>query len=398
MNELPLPKGFAFAGVSCGIKDTAGVLDVALFRSDVDAVGAGVYTQNIVRAASVIRNEQITPSDRLRAVMITSGNANACTGDRGHRDNQQMADWLADQLECESAQCLTLSTGIIGEYLPMDKIQTGIAEVNEQAAPTSEGFDQASRAILTTDLGPKVAGCRVELSEGPITILGTAKGAGMIAPNMATMHCVLMTDAALQVDVADRVLRTAADVSFNSISVDGHTSTSDSMLFLANGQSSSRPLSEADLTTFRTALNDVSIQLAKMVPSDGEGSSHLITIQVSGTSTDEDAKMIARTISESALVKTAVTGNDPNWGRFVSAAGYAGVEFNVNEVGLAINGLTIYENGQPIEFSDAEVSQSMKDNFECVLDLCVGVGPGKSTFWTSDLTCDYVRFNSDYHT
>lgn len=398
MDDLRLPLGFRYAGVCCGIKQAKDALDIALFCADDNAVAAGVYTQNRVRAASVLRNEQLTPSEQIRAVMITSGNANACTGTRGETDNQTMADQLADRLGCQANQCLVLSTGIIGEFLPMEKLQTGIGNAAEALSHSNEAFHRASLGMLTTDNGPKVVNRVVRIGEQEVRIAGAAKGGGMIGPNMATMHAVVMTDAVLEREAASRLLSDVTEVSFNAISVEGHTSTSDTSLLVASGKAGTSPLHGDDLATFFNAYREASIELAKLIPSDGEGSSHLITINVSGANSISDARRVAKTIAHSALVKTAVTGADPNWGRIVSAAGYADVEFDPSELSLSINGQAIFAAGQPLSFDEAALSQSMSENFETILDVQIGTGSIATTFWTSDLTCDYVKLNSEYHT
>ncbi|MFG0331973.1 MAG: bifunctional ornithine acetyltransferase/N-acetylglutamate synthase, partial [Maioricimonas sp. JB049] len=237
-------------------------------------------------------------------------------------------------------------------------------------------------------------GRQIELDSGRIALSGACKGAAMIAPNMATMLAVLMTDAVLSPEQAQQFLSRAVDRSFNSISVDGHTSTSDTVLLLANGASG---VTVSDESTFQAALNDTCSELAQMIIRDAEGAGHFVTIDVTGLPDDRQAHRIAKVVAESMLVKTAITGNDPNWGRIVSAAGYAGLPFDEADVTLTINGTTIYEQGVPLEYPEETVSQSMAQG-EVFIDLAIGTGPGKSRFWTSDLTSEYVRLNSEYTT
>ncbi len=395
---MKLPQDFEFAGVACGIKHDPQKKDVALILSRRAAVGAGVYTQNIVVAAPVVLDRQRTPAADIRAVVVNSGNANACTGQRGMQDAQAMSRQTADLCGLSAKQVLVMSTGIIGEFLPMEKITSGITAARADLAPASKGFLNASQAILTSDRGPKTAERSLSLGGRSIQLSAMAKGAGMIGPNMATMLAVITTDAALTVDDAQRLLQTAADKSFNCISVEGHTSTNDSMVLLANGAAGGEPLAGEELTIFQASLEALCIELAKMIPDDGEGASHLIEIEVLGCRTIRGARQIAKCVAQSALVKTAVTGCDPNWGRIVSAAGYAGVDFAADEVALSVNGFSLYQDGAPAAFDAAAVSDSMRQHRETKIKLTVGSGPASALHWTSDLTVDYVRFNSEYHT
>jgi glutamate N-acetyltransferase/amino-acid N-acetyltransferase len=289
---------------------------------------------------------------------------------------------------------------VIGEFLPMDKIEQGIMAAAVKLGRTDAALESAARGMMTTDQGHKMAGRAVRLSGGEVQITGIAKGAGMIGPNMATMLAVLMTDAALEPDVAQRVLKAAADESFNCISVDGHTSTSDTVLLLANGAAGRGPLDAGsdDLDRFLAALMEVCVELAKAVAADGEGASHLITIEVGGCADRASALQIARTIANSPLVKTAVTGCDPNWGRVVSAAGYAGVPFDPAAMSLRLNGTLLYQRGAPVEFDAEAVSRSMRESRDTLVELSLGEGDAAARFWTSDLTAEYIRINADYHT
>ena len=395
--EMKLPAGFSYAGVSCGIKES-GKKDLALLRSEVPAVAAGVYTQNVVRAASIDWNRQITPTDHLSAIVVNSGNANACTGEDGFRNNQQMAASVAKQLECTSGQICIMSTGVIGRQLPMDCVEKGIRNASQQLGSRLEDFKDASEAILTTDKGAKTACRTLEFDDGLIQIAGMAKGAGMIGPNMATMLGIVVTDASLTPTVAQDVLRRAADESFNCISVEGHTSTNDSLVLMANGQSSVSLKHWKALEKFTECLKTLCVELATQIPADGEGASHLIAIKVCGAPSDSDADQIARAVGMSNLVKTAVAGADPNWGRITSAAGLTTVSFKPEDLCLAINGTTIFDRGSPIEFDESRLSQSMKENFETSVDIRVGGGAGEARHWTSDLNEAYVKFNSLYTT
>ena len=394
-----LPEGFEFAGVSAGIKGDSAKRDLSLILCREGATAVGVYTQNLFFAAPVRWDRERTPSRDIRAVVVNSGNANACTGERGWQDTVQMAEWTAEACSATADQVLVMSTGIIGKFLPMPIIEMGIRSAATQLGTDRVDFEAAADGILTTDRSRKVGTAQVELSDGTIVnIAAMAKGAGMIGPNMATMLATVLTDASLSPTDAESVLKNAVDVSFNAISVEGHTSTNDTVLLLASGARTSSPLAGADLERFAVALTEVCIDLAKMIPDDGEGASHLIEIQLTGCCTESDARRIARTIADSALVKTAVTGGDPNWGRIMSAAGYSGVDFAVEKSNLWINGTQIFADGAPVDFDDATVSASMKANRVTKLTIQLGEGDAGATFWTSDLTIEYVNFNADYRT
>jgi glutamate N-acetyltransferase/amino-acid N-acetyltransferase len=394
----PVPQGFRLAGVHCGIKSNAAKEDLTLIVTDTDGVAAGVYTQNLVVAASVIQNRAKTPYESFRAVVVNSGNANACTGERGATDSREMARLAAEAIGAREGQALVMSTGIIGHFLPMEKIKNGIATAAAKLGTNSESFDSAVRGITTTDKFLKTASRSVEIGGQPIQITAMAKGAGMIGPNMATMLCVVMTDAALSAAVAQELLTHATERSFNCISVEGHTSTSDTALLLASGATGVALANESDRAAFQHALDDVCIELAKLIPSDGEGATHLITLDITGCATRADAHRIAKTVANSPLVKTAITGNDPNWGRIVSAAGYAGVPFDPEQATLTINDVLIYESGMPAAYDAKLVSESMRDHHEVRIVLAFREGEASVRFWASDLTVEYVNFNSDYST
>ena len=395
---LPTPLGFRFAAVHCGIKSDPRKEDLTLIVCDGPTVAAGVYTQNIIYAAPVELDRQRTPADNIRAVVVNSGNANACTGERGLRDAAEMARLAAEVCDAGEEQALVMSTGIIGRFLPLEKIARGVAAAAKKLGSDEPSLLAAARGILTTDNGVKAASRSLERTSGPLHITGFAKGAGMIGPRMATMLAVVVTDAALTVADAQAALTAAVDESFNCISVEGHMSTNDTVLLLASGAACDAPLQGEELAQFRAALCDTCIDLAKAIPSDGEGASHLITIDVRGCKSRDDAHRIAKTIAESALVKTGIAGADPNWGRIVSAAGYSGVTFDPRGVELKLNGFLLYQNGAPVEFDEAVVSQSLRANRDTSIELRLSEGGASARFWTSDLTVDYVRFNSDYHT
>lgn len=394
---IHVPKGFRMAGVSCAIK-ASGKKDVSLIVADEDAVAAGVYTQNKVVAAPVVLCRERTPGSSARAVIVNSGNANACTGDQGDQDADRMCQVTAKTLGISPQQCLVMSTGIIGVPLPMSNVEKGIQLASEQLGDSQQHFLDASDGILTTDKARKIASCEFALGDRVIRIAAMAKGAGMIGPNMATMLCQVLTDAPLDAKDAQAVLARVANRSFNNISVEGHTSTNDTMLLLASGKAGGPKLTGAEIDAFEAEITTLCIDLAKQIPTDGEGASHLIEINVSGAASDVDARAIGETIASSNLVKTAVYGSDPNWGRIVSAAGYANCSLDAQQVNLSINGIELFRQGQPIEFCEKSASRSIAENPTTVIEIVVGSGPGACTHWTSDLTVEYVRFNSEYTT
>lgn len=394
--QFNVPQGFRYSGSTCGIKKS-GKPDLALIVADEACPAAGVYTTNVVHATSIDWNRTVTPSGKVRALVVNSGNANACTGEQGERDNREMASLVAKELGCEPNQILVMSTGIIGEFLPMEKLRSGIPAGIQKLAAGGEKFLEAATAIMTTDQYRKTHSRTIQIGNSQITFAGMAKGAGMIGPNMATMLSCFVTDAALSAEQLQDALAYAADRSFNAISVEGHMSTSDALVLFASGKSGVKLEGESYLR-FREELTEACIGLAKLIPNDGEGATHLIELQVSGCRSEADARLIARNIANSALVKTAILGADPNWGRIVSGAGYAGVQFDPKKVSLKINGYAIFENGSPTKFDASLVSKSIADQRDTLLQLSLGEGTAKTTFWTSDLTVDYVKFNSDYHT
>lgn len=398
-----LPVGFRFAGVSAGIKTKANAKDITLIVSDGPCVAAGVYTTNQVVAAPVVVSRSRTPSNTVRGIVVNSGNANACTGEQGHKDAIEMTKLAALAVDptgkLTSEQFVVMSTGVIGRFLPMDKIEKGVREAAKELAATEQGYLNACDGILTTDIARKIGDRTFQLGGQETHIVGMCKGAGMIGPKMATMLAILITDAPLEPAQAQRLLQAAANKSFNCISVEGHMSTNDSMVLLAAQPSENRPaISGDEEKLFSEQLNTLSIELAKKIPDDGEGATHLIEIHIDGANNDADADAIARSVALSNLVKTAITGGDPNWGRIVSAAGYAGVPMRPDLTALEINGLPVFAKGEPLPFDAAEVSSSIKASKLTRIHLRVGLGPGEAMHWTTDLNTEYVRFNSEYTT
>ncbi len=393
-----LPQGYKAAGVYTGVKRNPNKKDLTLFVSETPAVAVGVFTQNLVVAAPVKLCKARTPSSSIRAVVANSGCANACTGSQGEKDAAQMAAKTAQICGLDENEVLVMSTGVIGEMLPLEKIAAGIIDAARQLADDSNALVDAARGILTTDTVHKIKSREIELDGVPICVTGIAKGAAMIGPNLATMLALVLTDAKLSLADADAGLKDAVDESFNCISVDGHTSTNDTVLFLANGAAGGPELSGSSLAKFQATLVEVCEDLAQSIPADGEGATHLITVEVHGSRSRKEAVQVAKTIADSPLVKTAIAGCDPNWGRIVSAAGYSGVPFDPAKVSLLLNGILLYEHGVPVTFDAEAVSESMKADRNTSVVLLLEEGDQSARFWTTDLTAEYVRLNADYHT
>lgn len=390
-----VPSGFRLGAAASGIKANGN--DLGLIVADSDCVAAGVYTNNLVRASCIDQNRGKTPTGKLRCVVVNSGNANACTGDEGESNSMAMANSVAQKIGCNPDQVLVLSTGVIGQQLPMNKINAGINSAHGALDNSPESIPKLAQAFMTTDKFQKTVSRQFQIRGTDCQLLGIAKGAGMIGPNMATMLGVFMLDATLNPNQAQTILTAAVNESFNRISVDGHTSTNDAVLLLASGTSVD-PVSDEDLNFIQDVVTQCSIDLAKMIPTDGEGASHLIEIQVSGAASDAAADRVARVVASSNLVKTAISGCDSNWGRIVSAVGMANIELDPQAISLKLNGTTIFSTGSPVTFNEAAVSQSMVDEKVALIELTIGGGGGSAVHWTSDLTHEYVTLNADYRT
>jgi len=394
----PLPQGFRAAGTHAGLKRNPTREDISLVVSDVAATAAGVYTTNLVCAAPVAFDRSRTPGDGFRVIAINSGNANACTGSRGLDDARAMAAAAAEAVGVDASAALVLSTGIIGEFLPLEKIRAGIRTVAGRLGHDADAAVTAARGMMTTDTRPKLSGSSFTAGGRTYTLFGMAKGAAMIGPRMATMLGIVLTDAPVRADDAQRLLRDVADQTFNCVSVDGHTSTNDTVLLLANGAAGGPPLAAAGLDAFGRALLEACESLAREIADDGEGATHVLRIEVRGCRSRDDARRLARSVADSPLVKTAICGADPNWGRIVSAAGYAGVDFDPARLVLRLNGTLLFQDGSPVAFDGAAVSASIQASRETLIELDFGTGPGSIRFYSSDLTAEYVRLNADYHT
>ncbi|MBI1276722.1 MAG: bifunctional glutamate N-acetyltransferase/amino-acid acetyltransferase ArgJ [Anaerolineaceae bacterium] len=396
--------GFRVAGVAAGLKKND-ALDMTLIVSDTPCVAAGVFTTNYVKAAPVLFDMEVLQGnkDHIRAVTINTKCANACTGDQGLVNAREMARQTAEKIGCGLDEVLVMSTGVIGSQLPMEKIGHGI-----DLAAGSLGSDWAVAAagIMTTDTRPKMAAVAVTASNGKTYhIAGIAKGAGMIAPNMATMLSVIVTDVTLPIDTAKGLLQSASETTFNRVVVDGDMSTNDTLLLLANGVSGVTLQSPDDFTAFHEALAAVCRKLAQDIVRDGEGVTKFITLTVRGAASPEVAHQIANTIATSPLVKTAFFGNDANWGRIVAAAGRAGVPIDPDLVRLWIapgetedfnlGSLLLFTNGMPSGYGEEQATAIFKESSVSIL-LDLGMGLGSATVWTCDLSHDYVSINGDY--
>jgi glutamate N-acetyltransferase/amino-acid N-acetyltransferase len=391
-------KGFRFAGVHGGVK-VDGALDLGLVVADEPAVASGLFTKNRVRAAPVVISERRLKKGICQAILVNSGNANACTGKQGHQTALALSRGAAVCLRIPTSLVVPASTGVIGEQLPREGIEAAIPGLVSDLSEA--GAARFARAILTTDRGPKVAQAELRVGRTTCQVLGIAKGAGMIHPNMATTLAFVTTDARLRRATLSRVLRQATEGSFNRTTVDGDTSTNDSIYALASGVATNRVIEEKSPAgrRFVGALTEVLETLAKKIVADGEGAQHLVRIEVRGARTDADAVQIARTIAGSLLVKTALHGCDPNWGRILAAAGRSGARFNPDHVSMRIGDVPIYRRGTPIMTpkTEARAAVTMKRP-EYRISVMVGRGRGLGHYWTCDLGHEYVRINADYRT
>jgi glutamate N-acetyltransferase / amino-acid N-acetyltransferase len=400
------PRGFRAVGITAGLK-ASGLPDLALILSDVDAIAAGVFTTSQVRAACVeYCRQQLDAKSTARAILCNSGQANAATGKAGWDDAVTSAQTLANTLNIAPESILLASTGVIGQRIKMDQLIAGIPRV--VAAANHEGGDTAAKAIMTTDLVSKSIALETTIGDRSVRIGGMAKGSGMIHPNMATMLAFVTCDAAVSTTLWQQMLSRAADKSFNQVTVDGDTSTNDTLIALANGESRTpaivQPGLEAD--KLEAMLTAVCQHLARAIARDGEGATCLIEVQVSGTLSDREARQIAREIAGSSLLKAAIFGNDPNWGRIAMAAGKAGVPFDQNNLAVRLGDIQLMTNGQPLVFDRVAASNYLKaasageylKTDTVLISVAVGNGNGAGIAWGCDLSYDYVKINAEYTT
>lgn len=386
-------RGFKAGGISCGIKKN-GKKDLGILFSDVPAAVAGIFTQNIVQAAPVVISRQRVASGSCRALIVNSGNANCCTGDQGMKDAQSMTQAVADSLNVENDQVLVASTGVIGQPMPMDRVRAGIPELIKALRP--DGFDDLAHTIMTTDTIPKVVKRSEDVDGDTYHLIGLAKGAGMIRPDMATMLCFICTDVHIDPQVLKTMLQASADKSFNRITIDGDTSTNDTLLVMANGASGISIDTDVKRKHFAALLDDICLTLAKMLVKDGEGVTKLVEIVVKGADSDQNAMAVADTIAHSNLVKTAFFGEDANWGRIIAAAGRAGVPLDPDRIDIFFNDVQMVKDGTGCG-NDAEASATRvlkKAEFTVTVDL--KNGSGTASLITCDFSVDYVRINADY--
>lgn len=395
------PQGFKVGAARAGLKTQGD--DVILIVSEAPATSAAVFTRNRIKAAPVLLSAQNLQNDVTRAVVANAGNANCCTGEQGARAALRMCEIIAEEFSLASyKEVLVCSTGIIGHQLDMDKVEPALRQLSALAAGQApDGLNEkAARSFMTTDTRPKYFAAQAEIDGKTVTVGGQSKGAGMIAPDMAALHATMLafltTDAGVEKALLQRALEHVIERSFNSVTIDGDTSTNDTALILANGASGVQ-ITEENLDQFVALLEKVSIALAREIARDGEGATKLVTIEVEGAETEADAKKIALSVANSPLVKTAIFGGDPNWGRIACAAGYAGVEFAASSLCVSLGEVEVFRNGEPTNFSTAAAEAALKPD-ELTIRIVVGTGPANWRAWTCDYSYDYIRINAEYHT
>lgn len=382
------------AGISAGIKKDS-AKDMALIVADSVAVAAATFTTNQARAAPTYISEENLQKPVGQAIIVNSGNANACTGEQGFKDARRMIEATATALNIDASLVFVASTGTIGKTLPMNKVEQGIKDLSELVS--YDGGDDAAEAIMTTDSFSKKSAVEIEIDGVSVKIGGIAKGAGMIHPNMATMLSFITTDVDITPELLQIALRNAVDKSFNTITVDGDTSTNDTVLALATGDAGNPKIDEQNehYDAFVKGLNFVTVELAKMIARDGEGATKLVKVVVKGAKDHKDADRAARAIANSLLVKTALFGRDANWGRIVCAIGYSGVKFDLNDVSVSLNGLQLVKNGVDAGFSEDKAFEILGQN-EITIESELRAGDAEATVWTCDLSDDYVNVNAAY--
>ena len=391
--EKTWPEGFRSAAVAAGIKKKKGT-DLGLIFSEVPANAAAVFTRNRVQAAPVLVDRQHLQSGKCQALIVNSGNANCCTGEQGMRDAFSMCRFAAEALHISEELVCAASTGVIGQPMPIGKVQAAMPELAK--ALRDEGLDDFARAIMTTDLVPKIVSVQGQIKNRSFRMTGAAKGSGMIRPDMATMLCFVCTDIDVPCAKLRDALRIAADLSFNRITVDGDTSTNDMVLVMANGLSGAKVETAEDMQIFQSLLNEVLLGLARMVVKDGEGATKLVEIAVKGAASDADARKVADTIAHSNLVKTALFGEDANWGRILAAAGRSGVAIDPDKTDIFFNEVQMAKNGMTCgDAAEAEATKVLKTT-EYVITVNLNAGTGKASVLTCDFSIDYVKINADY--
>lgn len=390
------PKGFKAGAVECGIK-YSGRLDLGMILSDVDAVAAGMFTTNRIKSAPVLVSRDHIRGGKARAIIANSGNANACTGESGREAALATAASTAEIIGCEPEEVLVASTGVIGHELPIEKILNRIPELVDSLSVT--GNNQIAGAIMTTDTVPKETAVEIDINGVPVKIGATAKGAGMICPNMATMFCFLTTDAAVEPSSLRKALSTAVHASFNCITVDGDMSPNDTVFVIANGLAENLPIKSGtkEFTLFVEGLTEVCTRMAKALVRDGEGATKFITLRITGAQSVEDARKAGLAIANSPLVKTAFFGADPNWGRIICAAGASGISVDENNIIISLNSFELFKHGSPTNFNETALRSSLgQRDITCDVDL--GMGYAEAVIYTSDISYEYIKINAEYTT
>lgn len=393
MTERPICPGFRASGIAAGIKKN-GEKDLGLIVSDVPAAVAGVFTRNEIKAAPVLVDQDRVGGGIFRAVIVNSGCANCCTGEKGMQDAVTMAALAAEALGVPADQVFVSSTGVIGEPLPMDTIENGMAALVQSLSP--DGVLDCATAIMTTDTVPKVYSAKGRQDGKAFTVTGMIKGAGMIRPNMATMLCFIMTDAEVASDKLQTALTSATEKSFNCATVDGDTSTNDTVLLMANGVSGAVIEDQESVSAFQEVLDEVCLQLTRAMIKDGEGVTKLAEIVVTGAASHEDAVAIADTVAHSNLVKTALFGEDANWGRILGAAGRAGVSMDPTAIDIYFDDVKMVENGIGCGKEREALATAVLKQPELTITIDLNAGSGQATILTCDFSVDYVRINADY--
>ncbi len=403
---VTFPRGFRAGTTACGIKAfTAGASaiptgqrdDLCVIHASSSCDAGGVFTTNKIKSASVVIDELHLQHNRVQALVIISGNANACTGAQGFKDALQMAKLTADRLDLDPDQVLVGTTGVIGRYLPMDAVKAGITSAC--GALSHDHGLEAARAIMTTDTVPKTAQMEIEIGGSTVRIGGMCKGSGMIHPNMATMLAYITTDAAVEPGLMAKLARPVADRSFNQVTIDGDSSTNDTFLLLANGAAGNAQIRDGtpEAETLEAAIVAIARELARAIARDGEGATKMIAVRVQGAESDQEARTAARAVASSSLVKTAVHGGDPNWGRIVCALGYSGAELALDKLHLSIGGLVVFERGTGVDVDLSAVRRAFEEP-EIEIVATLGLANGHAEAWGCDLSEEYVRINAEYTT
>lgn len=388
------PIGFHADGIHCGLKRKK--LDLGWIYSDVPASVAGVFTTNQVQAAPIKQSKEVIQGGKIQGILVNSGNANACTGEEGLANAKQMQVLASEKLGIDASLVAVASTGVIGHQLEMEKIVAGVEMLHQSDAQQPENFQ---KAILTTDTTEKAVTVTAEIDGKQVTVAGCSKGSGMIHPNMATMLGFVTTDIAISSELLQTLLKELTEVTFNQITVDGDTSTNDMVVVMANGLAKNVEITEKNTAylAFKEMLRVVLTELAKLIAKDGEGATKLIEVDVTGAQSASDARMIAKSIVGSMLVKSAIFGKDPNWGRILCAIGYSGISFDPTNVTIELAGLPVFKAGEPLEF-DAEQMEDNLSEEEIKIGVYLNEGTSFGQAWGCDLTYDYVKINALYHT